>query len=95
VAPVDNSSIIFVMNNKCANCDKLFQTRHQVKFCSNRCQTDFQYASYIYMWKNGKVTGNIGVTSGNISAHVKRYLMEKYNSRCAICKWGDINTATL
>ena len=29
-----------------------------------------------------------------ISNHIRRYLMDKYNSKCANCGWGQINPYT-
>ena len=29
-----------------------------------------------------------------ISNHIRRYLFEKYNSKCAICGWNEINKYT-
>ena len=29
-----------------------------------------------------------------ISSHIKRYLYEKYNSKCSQCGWSDVNLYT-
>ena len=62
----------------CANCGVTLNVRHKIKYCSNKCQTDLNYRMWVSSWKNGKETGNIGITSGNISGHLRRYLLEKF-----------------
>ena len=44
---------------------------------------------YIERWKKGLETGNKG--EFYISNYVRRYLFNKYNSKCAKCGWGEIN----
>lgn len=53
---------------------------------------DKRYLAYIERWKQGLETGMRGVTS--ISAHIRRYLFEKYGSACARCNWSVINVHT-
>lgn len=31
---------------------------------------------------------------GNLSSHIRRYLFEKYNSKCQKCGWGETNPFT-
>jgi 5-methylcytosine-specific restriction endonuclease McrA len=44
---------------------------------------DYQYKQYIVEWKNGKKDGCRGLLQ--TSSHVKRYILEKQDSQCAIC----------
>lgn len=76
---------------KCLNCDKE-TPRPRYKYCSNACQMEYQYHSYIRQWMAGKVTGlqSIGV----VSAHVKRYLRKKFGNKCCLCGWAEINPKT-
>lgn len=62
------------------------------KYCSNLCQIEYQYQVYIKNWKDGKETGlrNIGV----VCNHVKRYLRRKYDDKCCLCGWSQINPKT-
>ncbi len=62
------------------------------KYCSNACQFKFQHRKYIEDWKAGKQKGlqRLGV----VSIHVKRYLREKYDNKCCICGWAQINPKT-
>ena len=85
---------ILVYMTACNNCATPFFERHQVKFCSNKCQADFQYRVWIDDWKKGKVTGNIGLTTKNISGHLKRYLGEKFYHQCSACKWSKRHPIT-
>jgi hypothetical protein len=46
-----------------------------------------RYRSFLVDWNNKKVTGGIGIRCKTISAYLRRYLFEKYKSRCCICGW--------
>ncbi len=76
---------------KCLNCGKE-TSRAIYKYCSNVCQIEFQYWSYIKRWKGGKENGlqSIGIVSG----YVKRYLRRKFKNRCCLCGWAKINPKT-
>ncbi len=70
----------------CKNCKSVLLT-HQPKYCSNKCQIDFQYVDYIEKWKKKQVDGNRGVCAKNISRYLRRYLFEKYIEQCSECGW--------
>jgi len=78
----------------CINCGIAFTERHQIKFCSNKCQTSFQHTQWIKRWKGGEVSGTIGITAQNISKHLKRYLGEKFGNRCSVCGWNKKHSVT-
>jgi len=61
-------------------------------YCSNSCQKKCEYINYIYNWKQGKINGMRG--KYQISLHITRYLFEKYNYSCSICKWNFKNLHT-
>lgn len=44
-------------------------------------------------WKSGKITGWRGKNKG-LSAHIRRYLFKKYNSKCVKCSWSEIHEIT-
>ena len=44
----------------CLNCDKELN-RHQGKYCSNKCQKEYQYKKYIERWKSGLKNGMSGL----------------------------------
>lgn len=70
--------------------------RPEDKYCSSKCQFEFQYQEYIRLWKLGGKTGNRGgVNSGvSVSNHVRRYLFEKFESKCQKCMWGETHPVT-
>lgn len=72
----------------CTNCGN--KTRN--KFCSNKCQKEFEYKEYIRKWKEGKILGLRG--KYQISMYIKTYLFDKYNNKCARCGWGERNKYT-
>ena len=74
----------------CLNCQKLISDKK--KFCNNQCQKEYEYKNYINKWKNNQTNGIRG--DYQISLHIKRYLMEKYNYKCSKCGWGEKNIFT-
>jgi hypothetical protein len=47
---------------------------------------------FIERWKAGKESGvrNIGV----VSHHIKKYLRQKFDNKCCICGWSEVNMVT-
>ncbi len=78
----------------CLNCGEETKTRHQVIYCSNKCQADYQYKIYIKSWKLGKQDGNKGILTRGISHHLKRFLIEKRGEHCSICGWNKKHSIT-
>ena len=78
----------------CLNCGKEFvmYKSHSGKFCSNKCQGEYEHNEYIKKWKNGEKTGLKGKFL--ISNAIRKYLFEKYNNSCQICGWNEINKYT-
>lgn len=73
------------MNMKyCLNCKKEIPNRN--KYCSLNCQKEYEYKIFIEEWKNDNKDGMRG--SYQISMHIKEYLFNKYNNKCARCGWG-------
>ena len=72
----------------CLNCGVVLAVRHKIKFCSNKCQIDYQHAKWVDAWKKGKIDGNIGITARNFSAHLKKYLIDKFGGKCCVCGWN-------
>jgi len=79
------------VKNICSNCGKGTK-RSGYKYCSNICQAEFQYKSYIEKWKNGEVNGLQSI--GTVSSHIKRYLRRKFHNKCCLCGWSKINPKT-
>ncbi len=75
---------------RCLNCLKeIFKNN---KFCSNKCQIEYQYNNYINKWKNKSIDGIRG--EYQISSYIKKYLFKKYNNKCSKCGWGEENKYT-
>jgi len=75
----------------CLNCGKILDTKR--KYCSQKCQNDYQHKEYIRKWKNGEVSGSqkCGMF---VSGRVRRYLWEKYDGKCSRCGWNTPNPVT-
>lgn len=76
----------------CLNCNKA-TLRSGYKYCSIACQMDFQYKTYIKKWKKGEVNGLIE-SIGVVNKYIKRYLREKFEDKCCLCGWSQVNTVT-
>ena len=74
----------------CLNCKN--EIKNKNKFCSNKCQKEYEYNEYIKNWKLGLIDGMRG--KYQISKHIKTYLFKKYNNKCARCNWGEKNIYT-
>ena len=76
---------------KCLFCGKEMQ-RIECKYCSNACQIEYQYESYIKRWKQRKESGLQSI--GLVSKYVKKYLRRKFKNKCCLCGWSEINPIT-
>ena len=79
------------LRTACLSCEKE-TPRPGYKYCSNKCQADFQYKQYIAQWLAGKVAGLQG--HGVVSCYVKRYLRGKFDNKCCLCGWANVNVVT-
>jgi Zn finger protein HypA/HybF involved in hydrogenase expression len=68
------------------------------KYCNKICQKKFEHLSYIERWKRGLETGNSSRNTSTlatcVSAHVRKYLFEKYGSACSQCGWNRVHPST-
>ena len=81
--------------NICLNCGcefNVYESTKNRKYCSNKCQLEYEYKIYINRWKNGEETGL--TIYGDVSNYVRRYLFDKYNCSCQICGWSEKNPVT-
>lgn len=75
----------------CLNCGKeIFNFN---TYCNNDCFKEYQYKQYIESWKNGIVDGGTG-NWGSVSRHIRTYLFKKYDNKCCLCGWSEINPYT-
>lgn len=79
------------IKDACLNCNnEIYQPR---KFCSLKCQHNFNYRNNVEKWKVGELVGYSGKTYA-ISQFVRKYLFEKYNNKCCKCGWCEKNPIT-
>ena len=78
----------------CLNCGKEFTVykSHGGKYCSVKCFNEHKHKLYIEAWRNGEKDGMSG--KYGISGAIRKYLFEKYEGKCQICGWGEINPVT-
>jgi len=79
------------VRNKCPVCTNE-PARSFYKYCSNKCQLEFQRRKYINKWKSGEITGLNSI--GTVSVNVKEYLRIKFDNNCVLCGWSIMNTKT-
>ena len=79
------------MSMKCLNCKKELIHR-QLKYCSNKCQKEYENYQKILQWKKGDFNGIIG--QYGLSKTIRNYLLEKANYQCEICGWNQTNPFT-
>jgi hypothetical protein len=77
----------------CVNCGAPVK-RKVARYCSNKCQGDFEYKQFIEQWKQGNILGGCGIHAKTLSGHVRRYMLCNYGRACSICGWDQINTTT-
>ncbi len=77
----------------CLSCKKALLP-YQGKYCSNQCQHDYQYTRYILRWRKGSADGSSGISTQNISRHLKRYMYEKHKGKCSECGWNKLHPTT-
>ncbi len=53
-----------------------------------------KHKEYIKRWKSGNESGGRKEGYGVVSNHVRRYIFEKYESKCAKCGWSEVNKFT-
>lgn len=74
----------------CCNCGK--ELNRNGKYCSIKCQQEFQHKEYIQKWKDGEEDGMCGKYA--VSKHIRSYLVDKHNNKCSKCGWGEVNLFT-
>ena len=73
-----------VLEYNCINCGvHCKKSNTSGKYCSNKCQHEYQYNETIKNWRAG--TGTIG------KATVKRYLTERDGHKCSVCGINEWN----
>lgn len=83
----------FRIKVRCLSCGGI-PNRNIYKYCSNKCQQDFEYSEFIKRWQQGLATGSIGVTTKTLSGYIRRYLFQKYQEKCSLCGWDKKHPLT-
>lgn len=76
----------------CQTCEKPFKVgkNTQGKYCSNKCQHDYQYQQKILKWKSGEDVGWTGKTR-QLKHFVRRYMLAKHDNTCTECGWNKVH----
>lgn len=79
----------------CLNCGKDISSAKNTehKYCSNKCQHEYKYKKWIEQYKNDNSKAK-STKWGQISNPLRRYIFEKYNSKCCKCGWTEVNPYT-
>jgi len=75
----------------CKGCGATLNERWKKCYCSNACQIEAQYHTFISEWLAGSRT----VVTKNISRHLKRFLLEEQKGVCSSCGWNKKHPLTL
>jgi hypothetical protein len=77
--------------NKCANSECLNKVNsNKYKYCSVKCQQNHIHKNYISDWQSEKIISE----TEQISSHIRRYLLEKFDNSCSNCKFNQNNKFT-
>lgn len=78
----------------CINCEcEYYGIRLDQKYCSLKCQNDYQRAEKLRMWKSGEIEGWSGETF-QLKSFVRNYIKRKYDNKCSKCGWAEIHPIT-
>lgn len=80
-----------LIDKYCATCGKVLDQHNKI-YCSIKCHKDHIHTEYIKNWLSGKNDGSRGI--GEISRHIRRYMLEQAENQCSECGWGKINPTT-
>jgi 5-methylcytosine-specific restriction endonuclease McrA len=83
------------MKSNCLTCGKEFSykpSQKTGKYCSNKCQQEFQKNKIVEEWKSDSSTG---VKAGyRLKSAIRDYIFSKYNHQCSSCGWNKVNEST-
>ena len=106
--PVEYTPVIktgeYVKNKNqrsCINCgidisDKPYRQKTCSISCGSKNKNKNSYLKFIENWKLGINSGGKGDLGGHgvVSNHVRKYLFLKYDNKCSMCGWSEINPYT-
>lgn len=73
----------------CFACSIPLSKPGQKKYCSSTCKAKNSKQEKIKQWLDGKWNGSR--KSGDISSHVRNYLLKQAGYACTTCGWSEIN----
>lgn len=83
------------MKSNCLTCGKEFSyksSQQTGKYCSNKCQQEYQKNKVVEDWKSDSTTG---VKAGyRLKSAIRDYIFDKYNHQCSSCGWNKVNEST-
>ena len=79
----------------CLNCGKeLINTKNtKHKYCSNTCQQEYEYKLWIEKYKQDNSIAK-STKWGQIPKQLRKYIFEKFENKCCLCGWSEINPYT-
>ena len=75
----------------CINCGKEL-TKAQKKYCSTKCQKEYEAKEKLKAWQEGTFNGMKG--KSQLSDVIRNYMLEKAEWKCQLCGWGETNPYT-
>lgn len=78
----------------CLFCGKEFYPNYSSfgKYCKTKCQQAYATKLRIEKWLSG--SDNPVNTNGLLRPWARRYLFQKFNNKCVLCGWGEMNKTT-
>ncbi len=76
---------------KCLGCGASMVGRQGGKYCSRKCNADYEYQEYIRRWLMGKEDG--GRDAGRVANPIRRWMIETKGC-CELCGWKEVNPST-
>ena len=82
---------------ECLFCSKILgiDKPAEQKYCTHKCFRNHEQQISVEQWIAGKKSGNKGQGKYIVAApFVRRWLFEKYNSKCVECGWNRVHPIT-
>jgi endogenous inhibitor of DNA gyrase (YacG/DUF329 family) len=78
----------------CPTCGNIIKGYRYKKHCSKKCMDVAKHNEYVQQWLNGKILGYYPDTNHSVKPFVRRFLFEKFDSKCQRCGWSEKNQFT-
>lgn len=76
----------------CLHCGKTLVGTKNHKFCNKSCFFEYQYQEWIRKWLANDVA--VFEDQERLPNQIRRWMHEKYDGKCQLCGWGEINKTT-